>query len=306
MTLVAGIFIAHGARCRILEKILAVRVRAGVTVGMRIHKVAPDTENLFLAHIEVHTERLGRSNAVGTSEATETPACSIGKARLVDIVGRAEEGNLVAVPKTVYGEVGLISVVCAISGLGIAEPAVVHAFLHREVYHGFLLAVVNAGHSGKVALAVHHLQLLDDVYRQVSRGHRGVVAEKLFAVNKYLAYFLSVGRNLAVAAHLHAGKTLKQVFDHGVGLRFVRFGGELHGVFHHLHRGAYACDSGFLQGYGAFGKCKGLDGARGIAHIELAGLGGISHIRCLDYILAGLDVDAETSLSIGYGSLHHG
>ena len=59
MTLVAGIFIAHGARCRILEKILAVRVRAGVTVGMRIHKVAPDTENLFLAHIEVHTERLG-------------------------------------------------------------------------------------------------------------------------------------------------------------------------------------------------------------------------------------------------------
>ncbi len=124
---------------------------------MAVHHVAAYAENLFFAYVEVYTEGLRVGYALRASEAAEAARSSVSEAGFVDIVGGTEECYLIAVPEAVHGERASVSVVGAVSGLHVSEPAVFHIFLYGEVYHGFVFAVVHPCHAGQIAFAVYYL-----------------------------------------------------------------------------------------------------------------------------------------------------
>ena len=155
-----------------------------IAVGVGIHHIAAHTQYLLFAYIEVQAQSLRFVDAVGAAETTEPAPVGVGEAKLIGVVEITEQCNLVAVPEFVDIERAGIALVCTVSGLYIAEVAVLHIFFHREVYHGFIFAVVHTGESGKIALAVHDLKLVNHVYRQVLGCHFRVVTEKFLSVNE--------------------------------------------------------------------------------------------------------------------------
>ena len=213
---------------------------------MAVEHVTSDAEYLAVAYVEVEAERLRRCDAVAAAETAEAARRTVGKARVVDIVCAAEYGELVAVPEAVDDKGAFVAVVGAISGFGVAKPAIVHTFLDGKVYDGFVVAIVDTRQACQVALAVNHLQLVGHVYGQVTRGHGGVVAEEVFAVDEDFLDFLTVYCDFAFAIDFCAGETFHEVLDNGVGLSLIRVGVKLHGVLHHLDWRLDAGDDGLL------------------------------------------------------------
>ena len=274
-----------GISCRVIprggigEKVLAVAAGAGVAVGVAVHHVAAHAENLLFADIEIHAEALRGVDAPVAAEATEAVAVAIGESKVVGIVGRTDKGQLIVVPEAVYVESGLIAVVGAVTGLHGAEPAILHARFHGEVDHSLILAVVNAGETRQIALAVDHLQLVDHVHRQIFRRHLRVVGEKLFAIHQNFGHGLAVGRDLAVGIDFHARQALEQILDHGVGLCLVAVGIELHRVGHHLYRSLDAHGGHLAETYRRVAQPQSVGTEIGIGHPDRHISLLITHIR---------------------------
>ena len=168
MAAVVGTACAVVIRCGVGEQILAVGALAGVAVAEAVHDISAHTEYLFVSHIEIEAESTRSSDAGTAAETTETSRCAVAETEFVDIVGSPEQRNLVAVPEAVHVEIGLVAVISSVAAFHRPEPAVVHAFFHREVDDGLFLAVVHACKAGKVAFAVHHLQFVDHIDRQIA------------------------------------------------------------------------------------------------------------------------------------------
>ena len=167
MAAVEGVGCRALARIRIGEQIVAHLALEGSAVCMAVHHVAAHAEDFLISDVEIHSERLGVIDALVAAEPAEAVSVAVGEAKLIGVVGRTDEGNLVVVPEAVHIERGLIAVVGAIAGLDGSEPAVFHPFLHREVDYGLVLAVVYTRQARQVAFAVYHLEFVDHVYRQI-------------------------------------------------------------------------------------------------------------------------------------------
>ena len=277
-----------------------------VAVGVRIHHITANAEFLFVAHVEVKAEVLRGVHAAIAAATRESGSAAVGEAHVVGVVGAADERELVAIAEVVHHGAGAVAVVGAVAGGEVAHPALVHAFLHSEVNHCFVLAVVNAGEAGKVALAVNHLQLVDDVGRQVFACHVGVVGEKLLAVDQKFGHGLAVGGDGAVGADFNARHTLQQVLYHGVHLGLVAVGIIFYGVlfygnfgFHAHHGGFFEHDGAWRHGYFAQRKAAALRHGDGSAHVVIA---QISHLQ---HIFAGCaHGNGERAVDVRGGSVH--
>ena len=142
-----------------------------------------------------------------------------------------------------------------------------HAFLDGEVDHCLILAVVYAGQSGLLALAVYHLHFRYGLGGEVLGGHLGVVAEEFLAVDEDFRYSLAVGRDASVASHFHARHLLEKVFHHcvvggveGVGVEFdgvfLGYDCRLHSFYYELpehRRLVVELECGKLYGLGGVG-----------------------------------------------------
>ena len=198
------------------------------------------------SYVEVHAQRLRSGYTVATAEVHELSA-TIGESKLIHVVEVADECKLIVVPKTVDIEVAGITVVGTVTCVHNAVVAVFHILLHRQVDHGFLLAVVDTGESCKVALAVDHLKLFNHVDRQVLGCHLGVVGEELLAVDKNLGDALASCGNLTVGVDIDTRKLLEKVLHHGIGLCLVGTGIILNGVLLNCDFGLDSSDDSLLK-----------------------------------------------------------
>ena len=152
---------------------------------------------------------MGGIYAVASAESREASHSRAGECRVVGVVDVAEYAELVVVDETVHHEVAGIAAVGAVTGRYVAEPSLLHSFLHGEVDYGLLLAVVHSREACEVALAVDYLQFVYNVDRYVLGCHLGVVGEEFFAVDEYLRHFLALRRDFSFAVNLDSRQTLQ-------------------------------------------------------------------------------------------------
>ena len=299
-----GVIIAGG----ILKQVLTGITRARVAVAVAVHDVAAHTEVLvFLAaDVKVDTGILRRSHTAVAAETLETSRGAIAESQVIGIVSSAQDGKLVAIAEVVDHHVAGIAVVGAVARINRAEPSVVHTFLDGEVDDRLVLAVVHTRQAGQVTLAVDDLQLVDHIGGNVFRGHCGVVAEKLLAVDENLAHLLAVGGDFAVTAHLNARQTLEQVLDHGIGLCLIGVGIEFDGVLLDDDGALDAHDDCLLEHNGIGIHLDHTD-----IHVTTVLTDGdvldnivVAQIREAQQVLARLDaLDVENAVHVGRGSL---
>ena len=94
---------------------------------------------------------------------------------------------------------------------GVTKHAVHHAGPHAEVYHGFVIAVIDAGEFGLLALLFHHLHLVYKLGGDVLGRKLGVIQEEGFSADCDFGYGFSVGGDGTVFIHLNSGKLLQEV-----------------------------------------------------------------------------------------------
>ena len=135
----------------------------------------------------------------------------------------------------------------AVREVGIGEDTLVHAALNAEVEHGLLVAVVDAGDLGKVALLVIRLHLIDDAGGKVLHRRLGIADHKLLTVHLYLLHLLTVDGYLAVVANLRTGQTLHQFFDGGTFRCAERRSIIYKGVLAERHLRCVGSDGGALE-----------------------------------------------------------
>ena len=99
MAAVFRVLVAALCRCRVGKKILTLRRCDSIAVGVAVKHITAESEYLFVADIEVYTQGLRGVDAVAATETAEAARSTVGCAGIVDVVGRAEYGKLVAVPK---------------------------------------------------------------------------------------------------------------------------------------------------------------------------------------------------------------
>ena len=310
MTLVTsvstGILIAGG----VLKKVLARRAGARVTVAVAVHDVTAHTEVVILlgADVEVDAGILRRGHATVTTEALETTRGTVAKAQVVHVIATTQDGELVTVTEVVDHQIARIAVIGAITGIDSAKPPVVHAFFHGQVDDGLVIAVVNAREACQVTLAVNDLQLVDHLGRDVFAGHSGVIAEELLAVDKDFLHFLAIGRDLAVTAHFHAGQTLQEVLDHGIGLGLIGIGIELYGVFLNDNRALDTHNNGLLKhdGIGIHRHHADIDVATILTHTDVLNRVIVTKVREFQQVMTRLHpLNIEYTVKVGGSTLDH-
>ena len=267
---------------------------------MGVHDITSDAENLLLAHVEVYAEALGIVDPLGPSEAAEAVAVAVGESQVVGVVGRADERNLIFVPEAVDVERGLIAVIRTVTGLHGAEPSVFHPFLYGKVDYGLVLAVIYARKTRQVALAVHYLEFVDHVDRQIFRRHFGIVGEEFLAVDKDFCNFLTVGGDFSVGVHFHSGKSLEQFLDHGVGLGLVAVGVELHGIGHHLDGGFHSHGRNLSEAYGGVPQAECIGGDVPVGDIYLAVTFSVTYVCSFQQVFSLPDsFQRESAVKVG-------
>ncbi len=94
-------------------------------------------------------------DAVSSTKAAETGSVAVTETGIIAVVEIAQQRKLVVVEKAVDHKSRLmVAVVSTITGFACTEPAVFHTLFHRQVDHRLVLAVVNAGETGQIALRV--------------------------------------------------------------------------------------------------------------------------------------------------------
>ena len=192
---------------------------------------------LFLAVLpgEVHTGHLAADDAATATAAATSASAPAAHRAVVDIVGGADDGEVVVVHEAVDGEFGRIAVFRTVCAVGVDEPAFFHALLHREVEHRLFVAVIDAGDAAVVRLAFVGFDLLHHLRRQILHGHLGVVGEELLAVHHDLLDGLAVDGDVAVVVHFGARELLDEILEHGAFGRAECARVIDKGVFLHLH-----------------------------------------------------------------------
>ena len=169
--------------------------------------------------------------------------------------------------------------------------------LDGKVDDRLLLAVVDAGEFGLLALLVDDLDLLDELGGDVLGGQLGVVQEEGLAVDGYLGDGLAVGGDGAVLVHLHAGKLLEQVLQHVVVGGLERGGVEFNRV---LLDDDGVADGGYARGVQRLLVNLHLDGAE--VHLsldlDLFFVGLVAEQLAFEDIRAGGDL-VELRLPVG-------
>ena len=220
-----------GTQLHLVVKQIPVAVHAGVP-GSGETVAAAESAAAHTAH-HAHAAHHAAHHIAG--QVRETP--------VVGVVAAGDEAKLCAFRELAHHEVALIAPVVGNVGLGrggevvtaagryVAENAVHHALLDTEVDDGFLVAVVDAGEFGLLALLLHHLYLLNHLGREVLGSQLRVVQEEGFAGNGDFGDGFTVDGDGTVFAHLYAGKLLQEVFQHVVVADLERRGIIFNGVF---------------------------------------------------------------------------
>ena len=173
----------------------------------------------------------------------EAAARSAAEAHVVDVVRRDESHH----PELVV-EVGRhaafgITVLRPDAEVDVGEKSLVHPLLHTEIQDRRLVAVVDARHTGEVALLVVGLYGLYDGSGEVLHGGLRVAHHELFSVDENLLHFLAVDLDCPVVRHLRPGQLLHQCLDgrplrcavgRGVVLESVGLHDHLRCARHHL------------------------------------------------------------------------
>ena len=228
-------------------QICSVGVFVDSTVVVAVHHITAHTQDLLVAHVEVHTECLRGGETLIAAETAEAVAVAVGESELIHVVEVSEESDLVIIPETVDIELTEIVAVGAVTTFGTAEPSVLHPFLYGQVDDGLLLTVIHTRQTREITLAVHNLKFVDHLHRKVLGCHFRVVGKKFLAVKQYLGHGLTIGGNRSVGTHLHAGKTFEKILDHGVGLSLIGVGIVFHRILHHLYLGLDTGHSHFAK-----------------------------------------------------------
>ena len=98
----------------------------------------------------------------------------------------------------------------------VAEQSFHHSFLDAEVDDGLLLTIVYSGEFSLLGLLLHHLDLLDDLGREVLGCQLRVIQEESLAVDGDLADGLAVVNYAAIFGDFDSWKLLEKFFQHVV------------------------------------------------------------------------------------------
>ena len=175
-----------------------------VVIGVGITGISPDSQlgaELFAevgAHVPGGCDAVARRAASPSTHTGEHGRSHVGEAHVVGIVQSAGDGELVVADEAVHHGVGFVTVLAAVAGVGIAEPATLHAGFDGEIQDGFFFSIVETGHLGHVGLLVKYLDLINHLSGEVLASYFGVVGKELFAVHHDLGYFLAIDGNLAL------------------------------------------------------------------------------------------------------------
>ena len=215
--------LAERARAALREEGLGRRARDGVGRGVSGVDVAAHFEASGFALLATVLPREVEAAALGghqTAAAAHTTTRA--EAAVVDVVGRAVGGDARAVGEAGEEELGRVAVFRAHRQVNVRYPRLVQGALGDDVQDGGLLAVVDAGHLGVVALLVISLDFVDNLHGQVFHGRLGVALEEVFAVDEKLGDGFAFPLDGAVVIYLDTRQLLHQGLErralgHAVG-----------------------------------------------------------------------------------------
>ena len=207
--------------------------------------MVPAQREVGLQLLAVVVVQVQASHLVGVQSATVPPA---GVLVLVVHVAHHHQAHLVgeAAGHAARG----VAVLGTAGQVEVGHVAAVHTFLNSKVEHGLLIAVLNAGDAGLVALLVVELHVLDDVHGQVLQRRLDVAEHELLAVEQNLLHLLAVHGDVAVLVDLGARHALDQLLDGRALGRSVGFGVEHQRVLAHNDLGCTPRHHGLLQHHG--------------------------------------------------------
>ena len=202
----------------------------------------------------------------------------------------------------------VVSVVCAVGGVGVAEESFLFVFFDGDVEYGAFVAVVDACDACHVAFFVVGFDFVDDFGGYVLEYEVSVVAEELFSVHEYLADVFAVECESSVFVYDDARQFLDEFFHHGAFGQFEGVGVVGDGVVDYGHFWQFAFDYGF-----------GHDGCvlahHDVGYLEVAGalwqvefelLCLEAHERYLQGVCGGGDAGQEVlAVLLGCGAGYH-
>ena len=252
--------------------------------------------------VEVQAAHLvGRQSTASTEAST---AATAGKSHVVGVVGVHHSHQCPFLSEYGAHDSFGIAVLGSHAEVHVGKGSLVHAGLDAEVEHRFLVAVVDAGDAGQVALLVVGLDVVDDGCRQVFHGRLGVAGHKLLAVEQDFLHLLAVDGDFAVVVDLCARQLLHQFLNHRALGGAVGGGVIDEGVFLQGHLGGLGGHLGALQHDGIGTDDEIAEGnVLAPAHRNVAGQWGIAHTGELHNILAvGRGGKPESAVLVAHGT----
>ena len=103
---------------------------------------------------------------------------------------------------------------CSQTTIDLTEPTIVHTFLHGEVEHCFVFAIINTRDTAQVALAVVCLNPVDDIGWEILEGDVLVVDKEFFTIHEHLLHFLTIDFDGTIIVNRSTWKLLYEVLQH--------------------------------------------------------------------------------------------
>ena len=170
------------------------------------------------------------------------------------------------IDNVIYHHACHITVFRTISHIRIAEPPLIHTFLHGKVEHRLLFTVIYTGDACQVGLLIVGFQFINYIHRQVLQARLYIAPEELFAVHHDFLQLFAVNRHIAVIIDFRTGQFLHQFFQHRPFRRAISRGTVHQRIFHHLHLRRF-------RHYHSLGKHNGIRFERYRTHIFIAHVG---------------------------------
>ena len=216
------VLLADAARVGMLRGQEVVGEDLGLQVAVVVVPAQGSVPLPGLAVVVVHVDARHLGVVESLAGLSESAPSAAAKHHVADVVGREETHHAEVVLEVGRHATLAIAPVVAHGEVDVGEESFVHAFLHAEVEHGLLFAVVDARDTGQVALLVVGLHLVDDGGGEVLQRRLGIAGHKLLAIHEDLLHLLAVDLDRPVVADLCAGQHLDQGLDgrslcHAVG-----------------------------------------------------------------------------------------
>ena len=129
----------------------------------------------------------------------------------------------------------------------------IHALLDGEVKHGFLVAVLDTGDAGLIALLVVEFHVLDDGDGQVLQRRLRVAKHEFLTIDEDFLHLLAVDGDISVLVDLGTGHSLDQFLDGGALRRAVGVRIKDERILLDYYLGCAACDDGLFE-HNALGR----------------------------------------------------